>query len=107
MGGRGNRKQGASGGRRRGVLRHAAELDARVPSTPASSIASAAALEASSITDFGLWGGLVPGNIGEMAELAERGVVGFKAFLCDSGLPEFPRADDFTLWKGLARGGAA
>src|SRR5690349_12421711 len=29
-----------------------------------------AALEASSITDFGLWGGLVPGNIGEMAELA-------------------------------------
>src|ERR1039457_846359 len=48
-----------------------------------------AALEASSITDFGLWGGLVPGNIGEMAELAERGVVGFKAFLCDSGLPEF------------------
>ena len=61
-----------------------------------------AALAASSITDFGLWGGLVPGNIGEMAELAERGVVGFKAFLCDSGLPEFPRADDFTLWKGLA-----
>jgi len=61
-----------------------------------------AALEASSITDFGLWGGLVPGNIGEMAELADRGVVGFKAFLCDSGLPEFPRADDFTLWKGLA-----
>jgi allantoinase len=60
-----------------------------------------AALEASSITDFGLWGGLVPGNIGEMAELAERGVVGFKAFMCDSGLPEFPRADDFTLWKGL------
>jgi len=61
-----------------------------------------AALEASSITDFGLWGGLVPGNVGEMAELAERGVVGFKAFMCDSGLPEFPRADDFTLWKGLA-----
>ena len=60
------------------------------------------ALEASSITDFGLWGGLVPGNIGEMGELAGRGVVGFKAFLCDSGLPEFPRADDFTLWKGLA-----
>ncbi len=61
-----------------------------------------AALEGASITDFGLWGGLVPGNIGEMAELADRGVVGFKAFLCDSGLPEFPRADDFTLWKGLA-----
>ena len=59
------------------------------------------ALEASSITDFGLWGGLIPGNVGEMAELAERGVVGFKAFLCDSGLPEFPRADDLTLLEGL------
>jgi len=61
-----------------------------------------AALGASSITDFGLWGGLVPGNVGEMEELAHRGVVGFKAFMCDSGLPEFPRADDFTLFEGLA-----
>jgi allantoinase len=60
-----------------------------------------AALEASSIADFGLWGGLVPESISEMPELAERGVVGFKAFLCDSGLPEFPRADDFTLLEGL------
>src|SRR6185503_19529606 len=38
-----------------------------------------AALSAVSITDFALWGGLVPGNIPEMAELAARGVVGFKA----------------------------
>jgi allantoinase len=60
-----------------------------------------AALEAASIADFGLWGGLVPGSIGNMAELADRGVVGFKAFLCDSGLPEFPRADDDTLFEGL------
>jgi len=60
-----------------------------------------AALSAVSIADFGLWGGLVPGNIPEMAELASRGVVGFKAFMCDSGLPEFPRADDLTLLEGL------
>ncbi len=60
-----------------------------------------AALAKSSITDFALWGGLIPGNISEMAELADRGVVGFKAFLCDSGLPEFPRADDLTLFEGL------
>jgi allantoinase len=59
------------------------------------------ALARASITDFGLWGGLIPGNVGEMAELAARGVVGFKAFLCDSGLPEFPRADDLTLYEGL------
>jgi allantoinase len=61
------------------------------------------ALEASSITDFGLWGGLVPGSLDNMAELADRGVVGFKAFMCDSGLPEFPWADDDTLLEGLKR----
>jgi allantoinase len=60
-----------------------------------------AALEASSIADFGLWGGLVPGSVPEMAGMAARGVVGFKAFMCDSGLPEFPRADDDTLEAGM------
>jgi allantoinase len=60
-----------------------------------------AALEAASITDFGLWGGLIPGNVPHLAELAERGAMGFKAFLCDSGLAEFPRADDLTLYEGL------
>jgi allantoinase len=60
------------------------------------------ALERASIADFGLWGGLVPGAVGEMAEMAGRGVIGFKAFMCDSGLPEFPRADDETLHDGMA-----
>jgi allantoinase len=63
--------------------------------------AKRAALESSSITDFALWGGLVPENVGDLAELADRGVVGFKAFLCDSGLPEFLRADDLTLYEGM------
>jgi allantoinase len=60
-----------------------------------------AALEAVSIADFGLWGGLVPGSVPDMAEMAARGVVGFKAFMCESGLLEFPRADDTTLLDGL------
>src|SRR5439155_8220854 len=55
-----------------------------------------AALEASSITDFGLWCGLTPGSVSHMAEMAACGVVGLKAFMCDSGHPEFPRADDET-----------
>jgi allantoinase len=59
------------------------------------------ALSASSITDFALWGGLVPGNIGALEGLADAGVVGFKAFMSDSGLPEFPRADDLTLFEGM------
>jgi allantoinase len=60
-----------------------------------------AALEAASVADFGLWGGLLPGRIGDMEPMGDRGVVGFKAFMCDSGLPEFPRADDATLYEGM------
>jgi allantoinase len=63
--------------------------------------AKRAALEAASITDFALWGGIIPGNRDALADLAARGVIGFKAFLCDSGLPEFPRADDLTLYEGM------
>lgn len=60
-----------------------------------------AALEESSITDFALWGGLTPASVPHMAEMAAAGVIGFKAFMCDSGLPEFPRADEDTLVEGM------
>jgi allantoinase len=60
-----------------------------------------AALEQNSATDFALWGGIVPGNCGRLAEMAERGAIGFKAFMADSGLPEFPRSDDRTLFEGM------
>jgi allantoinase len=59
------------------------------------------ALENASVTDFGLWGGIVPGNRDRMAEVAERGAVGFKAFMTDSGLAEFPRSDDDTLFEAM------
>jgi allantoinase len=81
-------------------------FDMPLNSTPCTVTADAvdakrAALEASSIADFGLWGGLIPSSIDQMAAMAERGVVGFKAFMCESGLPEFPRADDRTLRDGM------
>ena len=60
-----------------------------------------AALEHSSIADFALWGGLIPGCVDAMEEMAARGVIGFKAFLANSGLDEFPRADDLTLYQGM------
>lgn len=40
------------------------------------------------LVDFALWGGLTPGA--ELDGLRARDVVGVKAFLCDSGVPEFP-----------------
>jgi allantoinase len=40
--------------------------------------------------DVGFWGGAVPDSLGHLAELNEAGVFGFKCFLLDSGVPEFP-----------------
>ena len=57
----------------------------------------------SSLVDFGLWGGLVPGNLDRLAELADRGVIGFKAFMCPSGIDEFPPCDEKTLREGMKR----
>jgi allantoinase len=62
-----------------------------------------AAAEASSLVDFGLWGGLVPGDVDRLDELAARGVVGFKAFMSNSGIEDFPAVDDLTLYEGMAR----
>ena len=62
-----------------------------------------AAAERSALVDFAVWGGLVPGDIGRLDELAARGVVGFKAFMSDTTMPEFAMADDLTLYEGMAR----
>ena len=40
--------------------------------------------------DVGFWGGVIPGNIDELAPLHEAGVYGFKCFLLPSGVEEFP-----------------
>jgi allantoinase len=61
------------------------------------------AAKRSSYTDFALWGGLTPKNLDRMEELADRGVVGFKAFMCDSGIEDFPHCDDLTLWRGMQK----
>jgi len=43
--------------------------------------------------DVGFWGGAVPGNVDDLAQLHGAGVFGFKCFLLDSGVPEFPALD--------------
>lgn len=40
--------------------------------------------------DVGFWGGAIPGNEADLAPLHAAGVFGFKCFLLDSGVPEFP-----------------
>jgi allantoinase len=77
-------------------------LNAHPPTIDGAAFAQkAAAIEGSAHVDLALWGGLVPGNVDRMEELAACGVVGFKAFMCDSGIDDFAAADDETLWAGM------
>jgi allantoinase len=53
------------------------------------------------LVDFGLWGGLVDDNLADLPRLAARGVVGFKAFMSESGVDDFRRVTDGVLAAGL------
>lgn len=55
--------------------------------------------------DCGFWGGVIPGNAGELAGMVGAGALGFKCFLCPSGIDEFPpaRADDLRRAMPILR----
>jgi allantoinase len=78
-------------------------LNAHPPTVDAAGLAAKLAAMEASACDFALWGGLVPGNLDRLEELAELGVVGFKAFMSPTGIDDFEAADDETLRAGMAR----
>jgi allantoinase len=51
--------------------------------------------------DVGFWGGVVPGNAGELDALCDAGVLGFKCFLVPSGVDEFPAVDERDLRQAM------
>jgi len=53
--------------------------------------------------DVAFWGGAVPGNLDAFEPLFREGVCGFKAFTCDSGVPEFPGLDSAGIRAALTR----
>lgn len=49
------------------------------------------------VVDYALWGGLIPGTTdADLTDMLALGVVGFKAYMCDSD-EEFPGVDDARL----------
>lgn len=77
-------------------------LNAHPPTCDAESFAlKLAAAQKNSLTDFAFWGGLVPGNLDKLEELAACGVVGFKAFMSDSGIEDFPCVENPVLKEGM------
>ncbi|RFU33016.1 hypothetical protein B7463_g3349, partial [Scytalidium lignicola] len=66
-------------------------LNAIPPTTTVEGLkAKVAAAQGQCWVDVGFWGGMIPGNAEEMLPLVEAGVRGFKGFLIESGVPEFP-----------------
>jgi allantoinase len=68
---------------------------------PTVSVAALAEKRAAAATkcwvDVAFWGGAVPGNQDALAPLHQAGVTGFKCFLLDSGVPEFPPLEPADL----------
>ena len=53
--------------------------------------------------DTAFWGGVVPGNTNELAQLWDAGVVGFKCFLVHSGVDEFPNVSESDLRAAMPK----
>lgn len=51
--------------------------------------------------DVGFWGGLVPDNIDSLRPLINMGVRGFKSFLIESGVEEFPAIKPKHILKAM------
>src|SRR3984957_1287750 len=81
-------------------------IDMPLNSIPATT--TAAALENKNLAarrqylvNVGFWGGVVPGNAGELRELHRAGAFGFKCFLVPSGVPEFSHVNEEDLRAAL------
>lgn len=83
-------------------------LNSNPPVIEAASFAEKRRLaEQKSVLDFSLWGGLVPGNLDQLEGLRDAGAIGLKAFMCASGIDEFPGVlDAATLGAGMKRAAA-
>lgn len=53
--------------------------------------------------DVGFWGGAVPTNVRDLEPLWAAGVFGFKCFLVDSGVEEFPALDEELLLEVMGQ----
>jgi allantoinase len=81
-------------------------VDMPLNSVPATTTVEAlevkrAAGRAACHVDVAFWGGVVPGNAGELDALVDAGVRGFKCFLVPSGVDEFPHVGESDLREAM------
>jgi allantoinase len=78
-------------------------LNSIPPTTTVAALeAKRAAAREQAWVDVGFWGGAVPGNLADLAPLHDAGVLGFKSFLLDSGVEEFPHLEPDGLRAAMA-----
>lgn len=78
-------------------------LNSIPPTTSVAALAAKrAAAEGRVFVDVGFWGGLVPGNEADLLPLVAEGVFGFKCFLVDSGVDEFPPVSAGEMERAMA-----
>jgi allantoinase len=83
-------------------------VDMPLNSSPVTTTVEALARKTAAATgqlwvDCGFYGGIIPGVRDEVEPLCAAGVLGFKAFLCPSGIDEFPAAGEADLRAVLPR----
>jgi allantoinase len=81
-------------------------IDMPLNSIPATTTAAAletkrAAARKKCWVNVGFWGGVVPGNAGELRALHQAGAFGFKCFLVPSGVPEFAHVNEDDLGAAM------
>src|ERR1700730_10861650 len=54
-------------------------------------------------TDVGFWGGVIPGNQFDLQPLIKNGVRGFKCFLIESGVDEFPCVNEKEVRSAMEK----
>ena len=59
-----------------------------------------AAVADKAVVDYGFWGGLVDNNLADLEGLDQEGVIGFKAFMSESGV-DYKYIQDDVLYAGL------
>jgi len=74
-----------------------------VTTTPEALAAKTRAAAGRSMVDYAFWGGVVPGNVDQLAALVREGVPGFKCFLAPSGVAEFPPVSAADLRPAMGR----
>jgi len=83
-------------------------IDMPLNSIPATTTAAALEIKRTAArkkcwVNVGFWGGVVPGNAGNLRALHRAGVFGFKCFLVPSGVPEFENVNEDDLRAALPK----